>query len=48
MTAEEKEKRQMLFSVSMDENLDLGSTGTKNLGYAIPLKIFYRLGLTSF
>ena len=48
MTAEEKEKRQMLFSVSMDESLEHGLAGTKNLGYAIPLKIFCRLGLDKF
>ena len=48
MTAEEKEKKQILFSVNMDENLQLGSVGTKNLGYVIPLKIFFRLGLDKF
>ena len=48
MTAEEKEKRQMIFSVNMDENLQQGMAGAKNLGYAIPLKIFYQLGLDKF
>ena len=48
MTAEEKEKSQLCVSINMNESLKQGSAGTKNLGYAIPLKIFYRLGLDRF
>jgi transposase len=48
MTEEEKAERQVSFTVSMDECLPIGATGAKNLGYALPLKIYHRLGLDKF
>ena len=48
MTEEEKAQRRLSFSVSMDEELPIGAIGTKNLGYALPLKIYHQLGLDKF
>ena len=48
MTEEEKAQRRVQFTVDMDEELPVGAIGTKNLGYAVPLKIYHQLGLDKF
>jgi len=48
MTEEEKSTRRVQFAVDMDEELPVGAIGTKNLGYALPLKIYHQLGLDKF
>jgi hypothetical protein len=48
MTEEEKAEKRISFTVNMNEELPVGSIGTKNLGYALPLKIYHRLGLDKF
>ena len=48
MTEEEKSQRRVHFSVDMNEELPVGAIGTKNLGYALPLKIYHQLGLDKF
>ena len=48
MTEAEKAQRRVKFTVDMDEELPVGAIGTKNLGYALPLKIYHQLGLDKF
>jgi hypothetical protein len=48
MTEEEKAQKRAQFTVDMDEELPVGAIGTKNLGYALPLKIYHQLGLDKF
>jgi transposase len=48
MTEDEKSKRRIPIEVDMDEELTEGAEGTKNLGYALPLKIYHSLGLDKF
>ena len=48
MTEEEKALRRVQFTVDMDEELPIGAVGAKNLGYALPLKIYHQLGLDKF
>jgi hypothetical protein len=48
MTEEEKATRRVQFAVDMDEELPIGAIGAKNLGYALPLKIYHQLGLDKF
>jgi transposase len=48
MTEEEKQKNQMYLSINMGEILPEGSNGTKNLGYAVPLKLYHTLNLEGY
>ena len=48
MTEEEKAQRRIQVSIDMDEELPVGTIGAKNLGYALPLKIYHQLGLDKF
>jgi transposase len=48
MTKEEKQRRKVSISIDMDEELPEDAVGTKNLGYALPLKIYHKLGLDKF
>lgn len=48
LTEEEKRTKLISFEIDMDETLPEGVQGTKNLGYAIPLKVYHELGLDSF
>ena len=48
MTEEEKKDRRVVMTVDMDEELNEGAMGTKNLGYAIPLAIYHQLSLNKF
>ena len=48
MTEEEKAERRIQFNVNMDKELSIGANGTRNLGYALPLKIYHQLGLDKF
>ena len=48
MTEEEKKDRRVVMTIDMDEELNEGAMGTKNLGYAIPLAIYHQLSLDKF
>lgn len=48
LTEEEKRTKLISFEIDMDETLPEGVQGTKNLGYAIPLKVYHELELDSF
>jgi transposase len=48
MTEEEKAKRRVAINVDMEEDLPEEATGAKNLGYALPLQIYHKLGLDKF
>jgi hypothetical protein len=48
MTEEENATKRVRFTVDMDEELPVGAIGAKNLGYALPLKIYHQLGLDKF
>jgi len=48
MTEDEKKNRRVTLSVDMNEDLPTGSDGAKNLGYALPLKVYHELGLDKF
>ena len=48
MTEEEKAKRRVQLAIDMDEELPVGTNGTKNLGYALPLKVYHQLGIDKF
>jgi len=48
MTEDEKNERRVAISVDMNENLPRGSAGTKNFGYALPLKVYHELGIDKF
>jgi hypothetical protein len=48
MTEEEKAKKKLILSINMDEELEPGSDGRKNFGYAAILKIYHELDLHRF
>jgi transposase len=48
MTRDEKLKRRLTINIDMNEDLAMGSVGTMNLGYALPLKIYHELGIDQF
>jgi hypothetical protein len=48
MSENEKAQKRVHFNVDMDEELPVGAIGAKNLGYALPLKIYHQLGLDKF
>ena len=48
MTDDEEATRKVVHTIDLDEELHMGSDGTKNLGYAVPLKVYHSLGLHEF
>ena len=48
MTLEEKANRQIILKIDMNEDLPKNAEGSKNFGYAIPLKIYHELNLDKF
>ena len=48
LTEEEKRTKLVSFEIDMDETLPENVKATKNLGYAVPLKVYHELGLDSF
>ena len=48
MTEQEKTEKRINLTIDMDERLPIGALGAKNLGYALPLKIYHQLGLDKF
>jgi transposase len=48
MTGEEKRERSVSLPVNMKEELPQGSVGARNLGYALPLKIYHELEIDKF
>ena len=48
MTEEENERRKISISIDMDEALGQDAPGTRNLGYALPLRVYHELGLDAF
>jgi len=48
MTLEEKANRQITLKIDMNANLPRNAEGSKNFGYAIPLKIYHELSLDKF
>ena len=48
MTAEENKRRRASVSIDMDEELPEDAEGTKNLGYAVPMKVYHDLWLNDF
>ncbi len=48
MTLEEDCSRQVTLKVDMNEDLSMDAEGSKNFGYAVPLKIYHELGLDKF
>lgn len=47
-TLEEKAKRQTVLKIDLEESLPPRSEGMKNLGYAVPLKVYHELGIDEF
>ena len=47
-TLEEKAKRQTVLKIDLEESLSPQSEGMKNLGYAVPLKVYHELGIDDF
>lgn len=48
LTEEENQSRVVSLEIDMDETLPEDVPGTKNLGYAVPLKVYHELGLDAF
>ena len=48
MTLEEKANRQITLKIDMNADLPRNAEGSKNFGYAIPLKIYHELNLDKF
>lgn len=48
MTQEEKSKRQTVLKIDLEESLPQQAQGMRNLGYAVPLKVYHELGLDTF
>jgi len=48
MTEEENKRRRVSVSIDMDEQLPEEAEGTKNLGYAVPMKVYHDLWLNDF
>ena len=48
MTAEDNARRKVSITIDMDEHLPEKAEGTKNLGYALPMKVYHELGLQEF
>jgi transposase len=48
MTAEENKRRRVSVSIDMDEYLPEDAEGSKNLGYAVPMKVYHDLWLNNF
>lgn len=47
-TLEEKTKRHTVMNIDLEESLSPQSEGMKNLGYAVPLKVYHELGIDTF
>jgi transposase len=48
MTEEENEQRKGTIPYDLDEALPQNAAGTKNFGYALPLKIYHELGIDEY
>lgn len=48
MTAKENARKKVSISIDMDECLPETAEGTRNLGYAVPMKVYHELGLHKF
>ena len=48
MTEEENKLKHLQLTINMDETLLEDKNGTKNLGYAIPLSVYHKLGIDVF
>lgn len=48
MTAEDNTRRKVSFTIDMDECLSEKAEGTKNFGYALPMKVYHELDLQEF
>ena len=48
MTADERARDKAKIEISFDERLPVGSSGVKNFGYAIPMKVYHELGIDEF
>lgn len=48
MTLDEKSNRQITLTIDMNEDLPMNAEGSKNFGYAVPMKIYHELGLDQF
>jgi hypothetical protein len=48
MTEEGKTERCLSININMEEKLTEDAGGTKNLGYAVPLKVYHELGIDKF
>jgi len=48
MTEEENKRRRVSVSIDMDEELPEDAEGIKNLGYAVPMKVYHDLWLDDF
>jgi len=48
MTEEENNNKRLQLSIDMDETLSEDDKGTKNFGYAVPLSVYYALGIDVF
>jgi len=44
MTEEENKTKRVSIQIDMDKALLENAFGTKNLGYAVPLKVYHELG----
>jgi len=48
MSEDEEKERKLALTVDMGDELTVGAIGTRNLGYALPLKIYYKLEIDKF
>jgi len=48
MTEDEKKSKRLTITINMEEDLSQGATGTRNLGYVLPLKIYHELEIDKF
>lgn len=48
MTLEEKSNRKITLEIDMDENLSEDAEGSINFGYAVPMKVYHKLGIDQF
>ena len=48
MTADERARGRVQIDIALDERLPKNAQGVKNLGYAIPMKVYHDLGIDEF
>jgi len=48
MTADERARDKAKIEISFDERLPVGSSGVRNFGYALPMKVYHELGIDEF